>query len=271
MALQKYKGKLIDPEEIEYWRERFIKRDKSYIRDCKKLEQAIKKELLQAKKEIKKEISAFYANLNEVNLTEAEKNRLEITIQAINKELDRMFQAEENLLTQAMIDKYKQTYKELCADLGVNFIDIPTLNILEVLSQEWSGTNYKKIIWGKHRYQIARELEIELKRGLVRGDSLQDISRHIMKKIDKGWYNTMRLVRTEMSWVINEASRKNYEDNGITHYMFMAFIDERTSTVCKDWNGEIVAVKDGRAGYNLPPLHPHCRSTTIPLTDREAK
>ena len=57
-----------------------------------------------------------------------------------------------------------------------------------------------------------------------------------------------------MSWVQNQATLDNYKDNGITHYQFMAFIDHRTSEVCKSRDGEVISVKDGRAGASLPPL-----------------
>ena len=273
--MTKKKTRLTNPKQVEYWQKRIIIRDKKYVADVNKIEKELKKQFVKSKKEIKKEIDAFYLNLPENTLTEGEKDRLEEVINAINRELDRLFQKEEDLLTNAMIAKYEEAYgtasKELNAILKTSFSEVPTRFVKEAISQNWSGTSFSKRIWENHRYELAKAIKQELTAGLIRGSSIQDITRNINKKFKKGEYNAFRLVRTEMSWVQNQATLDNYKDNKIEYYQFMAFIDHRTSEVCKSRDGEIIAVKDGRAGSSLPPLHPNCRSCIIPLTNREAK
>lgn len=43
----------------------------------------------------------------------------------------------------------------------------------------------------------------------------------------------------------------------------MATLDSRTSAVCQQLDGQEFPVSDAQAGVNLPPMHAHCRSTTI--------
>ena len=35
----------------------------------------------------------------------------------------------------------------------------------------------------------------------------------------------------------------------------MAFLDNKTSKICRDMDGEVVNVKDATAGKNMPPFH----------------
>lgn len=239
---------------IEYWQKRAEIKDRKYIKDVKALENKLKQEYVKAKKEIQKEINSYYLSVNEGELTEYEKNRLESAVTAIDKELDRLFQMEEELLTEAFIKKYIDTSKDVCLELGVSFTDIPTLFVKEVISQNWSGLTFSERIWDGHRRKLASDIKEALKAGLIRGDSIRDISRVIQKKWNTSLNNASRLVRTEMNWVMNQAHINNYKDNGIKEYQFLAFIDNRTSDICKSRDGEVISVDEAKAGVNLPPL-----------------
>ncbi|MCS5343623.1 minor capsid protein [Staphylococcus aureus] len=47
-------------------------------------------------------------------------------------------------------------------------------------------------------------------------------------------------------------------------YKYVAKIDSKTSKLCHSLNGKILKVKDMIPGVNAPPMHPWCRSTTVP-------
>lgn len=47
-------------------------------------------------------------------------------------------------------------------------------------------------------------------------------------------------------------------------YKYVAKIDSKTSKLCHSLNGKIFIVKDMIPGVNAPPMHPWCRSTTVP-------
>ena len=44
----------------------------------------------------------------------------------------------------------------------------------------------------------------------------------------------------------------------------MAKIDKKTSKICHSLNSKVFKVKDMIFGVNAPPMHPWCRSTTVP-------
>jgi len=58
-----------------------------------------------------------------------------------------------------------------------------------------------------------------------------------------------------------------YEDAGFDRYRYMAVLDGRTSTICRDLDGKVFHVKDRKVGVNMHPMHPWCRSTTEPVFD----
>lgn len=252
--MTKKKYNVIDTKQMKYWQDRAIIRDKKYIKDVKVIEAKLKLEFVKAKKAIQKEIDAFYANLDEVSLSEAEKNRLEDVVKAIDRELDSLFQKQEDMLTKALIAKYEETHKEVSRDLGISFSRIPENFIKEVIAQNWSGMTFSERIWEGQRKQLASQIKEQLKAGLIRGDSLQDIANIISKKLNSSYKNAFRLARTEMSYVINQATVNDYKANGITHYQFLAFIDSRTSEICRSRDGEVISVEEARVGSNLPPL-----------------
>ena len=70
-----------------------------------------------------------------------------------------------------------------------------------------------------------------------------------------------------MNYAFNQTTKLSYEEAEIEEYEFLAEIDNRTSEICKKLNGEKFKVKDARAGVNYPPMHPHCRSTTVAVLD----
>lgn len=78
-----------------------------------------------------------------------------------------------------------------------------------------------------------------------------------------------RLVRTESSYIHNEAHFQAYKDYGIEEYRFVATLDLRTSQICRERDGSVYRVNDKKIGVNAPPMHPWCRSTTIMNLDDE--
>ncbi|KYG90771.1 hypothetical protein A0U40_18005 [[Bacillus] sp. KCTC 13219] len=48
-------------------------------------------------------------------------------------------------------------------------------------------------------------------------------------------------------------------------------MDLRTSDICASLDGKKFDLKKAQAGVNYPPMHPNCRSTTIPVVEYDAE
>ena len=97
--------------------------------------------------------------------------------------------------------------------------------------------------------------------------SIQQLSKALSQRMDVGYSNAERLIRTELNAVLNKSSADAMTDAEFTHYQFMATLDRRTCARCGERDGEIFALKDMNQGENAPPLHPRCRCTIVATFD----
>ena len=235
----------------KYWEERAMLKDKLLEKDIKKIEKKLLKLFKDTRKEVLNELKIIYAD---INTTEYAKYQIESILTSINNILDTLYQRNEEELTKAFIDLYYKFDNEASVGLGVSFNTVNENLIRETIKTKWSGLSFSERIW-EHRRRLAFAIKEELTKGLTRGDSLQDMSRIIADKFNTSYSNAIRLVRTESCWVMNEATVNNYKDNEIQQYEIMAFLDSKTSKICRQMDGEVIDVKDAIAGVNMPPFH----------------
>ena len=128
-----------------------------------------------------------------------------------------------------------------------------------VLRVPWSGKNYSKRIW-TNGAKLAKTIQQNIIAAAHRGVSVQDMTRVVRQKMGVGTKEAVRLVRTELNYVQNQAALHSIKDAGMKYYRFIATLDKRTSTVCQSHDGDVFPVEEAMPGKNMPPLHPHCRS-----------
>lgn len=76
-------------------------------------------------------------------------------------------------------------------------------------------------------------------------------------------------MHTETNYIANQAELDGYKECGLERYEFSAHLDNRTSEICAEMDGKVFDLKDAQAGTNLPPMHPFCRSSTVPVLPSE--
>ena len=235
----------------KYWEERIILKDKLLEKDINKIEKKLLKLFKDTRKEVLNELKIIYADIES---TEYAKYRIDSLLTSINIALDNLYKKNEEQVTESLKEIYKRFDKEASIDLGASFNTINENLIREAIKTNWSGLSFSERIW-EHRRRLAFTIKGELTKGLTRGDSLQDMSRIIADKLNNSYSNALRLVRTESCFIMNEATINNYKNNDIKEYQIMAFLDNKTSKICRDMDGEVVNVKDAIAGKNMPPFH----------------
>ena len=235
----------------QYWEERIILKDKLLEKDIKKIEKKLLKLFKDTRKEVLNELKIIYSDIES---TEYAKYRIDSLLMSIDNVLDSLYKKNEEQVEEGLKEIYKRFDKEASIDLGASFNTINENLIREAIKTNWSGLSFSERIW-EHRRRLAFTIKGELTKGLTRGDSLQDMSRIIANKLNNSYSNAMRLVRTESCFIMNEATVNNYKENDIKEYQIMAFLDNKTSKICRDMDGEVVNVKDAIAGKNMPPFH----------------
>ena len=166
-------------------------------------------------------------------------------------------------VTDTLADVYENTYTSFVEDLNFKKGVISSSTIKMALEQEWSGANYSSRIWSNID-NLAKAIKNEVIVGLNRGINYRTMSQNIAKKFDTSYKNAERLVRTETAHIQNQATLMGYKDSGVVKYEFLAVLDSRTSHTCASLNGEVFKTENAMEGENYPPMHPRCRSTTVP-------
>ena len=166
-------------------------------------------------------------------------------------------------VTDTLTDVYENTYTSFVEDLNFKKGVISSSTIKMALEQEWSGANYSSRIWSNID-NLAKAIKNEVIVGLNKGINYRTMSQNIAKKFDTSYKNAERLVRTETAHIQNQATLMGYKDSGVVKYEFLAVLDSRTSHTCASLNGEVFKTENAMEGENYPPMHPNCRSTTVP-------
>ncbi len=113
---------------------------------------------------------------------------------------------------------------------------------------------------------VQKEVERTTSNVLLRGRHPNEYIKDFKKQTNTTTYNASRLLVTESTRVQAESQKLTYlKDLGEDgEYKYVAKIDKKTSKICHSLNGKVFNVKDMIPGVNAPPMHPWCRSTTVP-------
>ena len=255
-----------------------FKTDLSYADAMKYLTSKEFKEFRMSLEEYEAEIE----RLSEINEELANKLRIELETLAmksritrldslktqIDIELSKKISKDYNIVEKGISEVYRDFFKIQTTDFGLTGVNtvLPKKTLKMLMQQPWSGANFSERIWGNSE-ALGKVLKQEIIQSFMQGVSVKDLSDRIEKRFENDRYNTERLVRTELNYAFNQTTKLSYEEAEIEEYEFLAEIDIRTSEICKKLNGEKFKVKDARAGVNYPPMHPHCRSTTVAVLD----
>lgn len=154
------------------------------------------------------------------------------------------------------------------ADYRAAFDLIPESRVKAILSTNWSGQMFSERVW-YNTNALANGLKHDILVGIMAGKSEQHMADDIMNRCGVGAFEAHRLVRTETNCVANMAELYGYKELDIDEYEFSACLDSRTSDLCRELDGKVFKRNSAQAGVNLPPMHPFCRSTMLPVLPSE--
>ena len=130
----------------------------------------------------------------------------------------------------------------------------------------WSGDTFSNRIW-KHSNKLIDECQNVITTGIIQGHSIDKMTKKLSNRMNSNFSNAKRIIRTESNYILSRATFENYETMGVEQYEFLATLDYKTSEICRELDKKVFYVKDKQVGVNCNPMHPNCRSTTIPYFD----
>lgn len=200
-------------------------------------------------------------------------SRLEAMKQDIANKISGLTNKTHSKLKKELKGNYKDSYYRTKYNLqtfngmGASFDLLPDKQINRAIDSRWvDEQNYSERLW-VNRNKLVNNLYEAVGQTIARGLSVQECASMIQKEMDSSYSAAIRLARTEINHICNEAAIDAYKDEGIEYYQFLATLDDRTSDICRELDGRIFPIKEKMEGVNCPPMHPNCRSTIIPVID----
>ena len=164
-------------------------------------------------------------------------------------------------------DGYYKSIYEIQKGYGVGsaFNRLDTRRIETAVNSAWAqdGSNFSDRIW-KDKDRLVNELNKELTQAVIAGGNYQDVVKKLAKRLNVSESNVKRLVYTEASAIHAKSQQKCYKELGVQEFEFVATLDSRTSEICQAMDGKHFPMAQYEVGVTAPPMHPHCRSCTVP-------
>ncbi|MDK3874412.1 minor capsid protein, partial [Staphylococcus pseudintermedius] len=205
-----------------------------------------------ANKELKRYNTAMYANRE--NLLKHELGLI----------VTKAYAEQENVINKHLHDSVTRTLEHQSGILGADVHVKPT-DVEAIVYSNFGKLNWSERLWN-NQDELRKDVERMASHVMLRGRHPYEFVPEIRKKQKQTVANTKSLLITEAARVQTEAQKLHYLETmgDDAEYEFVAKRDEKTSKICRHYDKKVFKVKDMVPGVNAPPMHPHCRSTTVP-------
>lgn len=195
-------------------------------------------------------------------------NRLEMLKAKIGLELVNGYQEIEDYMGECLTETTMKEIERHAGILGKTVGDNQDY-AEDIVDASFHNATWSERIWA-NQDRLKHDLGKLLTSGLIQGKNPRELAKDLQKSMNVSKYDAERLMRTEMCRVQIDASLREIEANGFTQFIFIADSGgSRTCEQCKALDGKTFALKDGKVGVNLPPLHPNCRCSIAGHEDDE--
>lgn len=206
--------------------------------------------------------------------TKSQISRLELMMYDINKALNADYQYKSEVVKDLLIKGVKDNFEyagyaiDMFKGKHSTFNRLDLNEALRIAEIPWSGKNYSQRLWSNTK-KLSDSLEEHITQSIVQGKSLDKVVREMRGIFDASKSVTKRLVNTEHAYACEQGTLKMYEEIDVEEYEIFAVLDTKTSQICRNLDGSVYETSKATVGFNYPPFHPHCRTTTVPYLDDE--
>lgn len=136
-----------------------------------------------------------------------------------------------------------------------------------VIDSAWSGERYSTRIW-KNRTALAQRIRTDMEDMLVQGRGLREMRMMLQEEFGVGYRQADTLLRTEMSYVFNQAHRARYKSAGVKKLQWVAKNEEiKRCAVCRSGNNTVYPAGTTR----VLPAHPRCGCRWVPVIELQGE
>ena len=249
----------------DYWKKRIdeIAQLQFYLSNNKMQEQ-IEQIYKDASKKIQKKVEDLYYKMLDEQLSRSEiwtYARYKQLVESLNIELAKVGIKEVDILNYNLEEALRSIYKDASLP-HVSFGLIDEVAVKQIIARPWSSKHFISTVWD-NKNKLSGILKKGITDTIVLGKSKDDLVKTVMNKMQVGFDDADRVVRTELMHTINSGLVQRYKDSGYKELEILVAEDERTCDRCGGKAGEIVSIDS----YDIPPFHPRCRCTCIPVIE----
>lgn len=195
---------------------------------------------------------------------------LEMQVDAILRQLYAIdYQAEsEKAMQEVYEDTYYRTWYSIDQYHGFHqaFAQVEPRTVEKLLEYPFNGAAFSSRIW-KQKDHLQTQLTEAVTTMLIQGKHPSTLTREFAKKMQSKKFDAYRLLHTESSFLMSEATHAGYKEDGVEKYEILATLDSKTCEICGELDGKVYEVGKEITGVNMPPFHPLCRCTDVPHYD----
>lgn len=169
-------------------------------------------------------------------------------------------------------DTYYRTWYNIDQYKGfhVAFARVDPHAVEKLLEYPFNGASFSSRLW-KQKDHLQTQLMEALTTMMVQGKSPQALTNDFAKRLNVKKFDAYRLLHTESSFLMSEATHAGYKEDGVEKYQILATLDSKTCDICGDLDGEVYEVEKEAVGVNMPPFHCFCRCTDVPYYDDDGR
>lgn len=199
-------------------------------------------------------------------LDKVQKQAKELSTRLYNAEL----RTDLKFLASQMDEAYKHTIFDIQQGTGGSgaFEVLPKSRIKQVLNTKWRGEHFSSRIWSNTQ-ELVTELRQNMLESFLTGEGEREAAARIQERFGVAESKARRLIRTESTYVCGQAELEGYKNSAVERYEYASLDDDRRSKVCERLDGKTFPISKAKPGINYPPMHPFCRSSTLPVLPDE--
>lgn len=196
-------------------------------------------------------------------------SRLEMLEADVRYQIENIEQGKHVDMTELLSINYLASYYDRSytiahgTEIAVRFNAVTKAGVEKAVRTKWSQYNYSQTIWND-RDRLVRTMSTIIPQSFSRGLSSNQLGDMIAKEMNASRNRGRTLARTEVNYICNQADLDAYKIANVEEYEYLATLDMRTSEICRSLDGTVHKVNQAKVGVNFPPMHPNCRSTTVP-------
>lgn len=239
--------RLLTPDELFAFKKRIAILRKSASSDAERreLEMLIERVRISRQESLLAELQ-YYGN----NLASSTERELSIGLEDIYKN----------------VESRQQYNIEQYIHRAVSYTKISPTQLQAVIHNTYATEDFSRTVWSR-RDDLILHLNQLIPQQFILGRSVDDLSRELATSLNTPLNSAKTVIRTVGAEVASRADKRLYEEVGVELLQFYATLDNRTSEICIDMDQQLIKVSEAKPGVNVPPLHPNCRSTTVPYVD----